>query len=775
MINMVKNFFQSIFAECEKNKFRLTLLFSIIISFFAYCFSIPAFSNIHPFNYLSIGICGIMCVLMLLYTFLYSKIKINILIGFLFIFNICIVLTHLINRTFYDTPKTIFLMSAVSFCVYQFACSIKRKEVLFVAILVAGFLFSAIFIIYFRSKIFNLSNLFKDRLGVPFDNENEIAKEFSFFALISFAFIFKSKKIVSKILLSFLTALFVFLLMTTGSISALLSTILVGVICSILFEKTVKGKIIIGAVTIAVIGLFVVLLQIPQLSYFKDRIANIFKTLFSFGKEAEDGSSLSRFEAALTSFKIGFSKPIFGYGYMASTNFNNLNIQAHNNLAELFLDFGAIGLIIFESALLLPLFYTKKHENRELIFSIFIFMFVFQFFLTTYYKKFEYIFFALGFAILDDVFDFSFVIHNSSMLKKNNKKKRIIEIIPSLSPVGGAETFLVDFITNIKKRYDDRFEVILIILYEQSESPLIDKIKENDITIYQLNKHKGFDIKCAFKLRDIVLDYYPDIVHSHLLTIRTIKMAFPLRRKRIKFFHTIHHNYSGNKSDDFLVKLIKRNYLNPICVAETPAKEYSKVCNKNICYINNGIDISKFDNSISLSKRDIDFLVVGRFVQVKNHQKLLEIINRYFSDEKYKFVFLGDGELLPACKEYCDNNKLDKIVTFYGSVDDVNKYMSNSKILIMPSLNEGNPIVINEAIASGMLVIGNDVGGIHDLLINNNYGFLIDINDDQKFALTMRSVIKKANERKGKIKNNDLDRISISRCVDEYLVYFGLV
>ena len=775
MIKGMKTFFQSIYQECEKNKLRFFILVATFLLFFAYCLSIPAFSNIHPFNYLSIGICGLMCISMLIYTFLYSKIKINLLIGLLFVFNVCILLTHLINHSFFEMPKTIALMSIVAFCIYQFGCSIKRKELLFLLVLVAGILFSLIYIVYFRSRLIDFSNLLDGKIGDPFDNPNEIAKEFSFFALIAFAFIFKSKKISLKILCLIITIVFLFLIMTTGSISALLSTIVAGIVCSIIFEKTIKGKIIIAGAVVVTVTLFVLLLQLPQLSYFKDRIDSIFNTLISFGKDAEDGSSLNRFQALLTTFKIGFTKPVFGYGYMASTSFNNLNIQAHNNYIELFLDFGMLGLFLYESIVLLPIIYSKKHKNRELVLSTAIFMLVFQLFLTTYYKKYEYIFFALGFAVLDDAFDFSYVVHNSSIFRRNRQKKCIVEIIPSLSPVGGAETFITDFIIDAKSRYSSEIDIVLIILYEQVDSNLLKTLNEKGVTIYQLHKHKGFDLKCAFKLRDIVLDYYPEVVHSHLLSIRTLKTAFLFKRKRIKFYHTIHHNYSGSKSDKFLIKLIKKHYLNPVCVAETPSKEYSKVCGLSIAYINNGIDKNKFDNTVPLGDRKIDYLVVGRFVQIKNHLRLLEIINEYFKDEKYNFTFLGDGELLSECKRYCRINKLGEIVTFKGSVNNVAKYMSNSRVLVMPSLNEGNPIVINEAIASGMAIIGNDVGGIHDLLIDNKWGFLVDVNDKQKFASTMKKIIKNIEDKKIRLINHNRDKISISNCVDNYLKLFEVI
>ena len=775
MKDFLKKTFDYLYPYEDKRWLRVTLYFASLAFFFAYCLSIPAFSNIHPFNYISIALCGMMCASMGLYAFLYSKIKINISIGILIIFNITIILTHLINHNFSSFPKTIILMTLVSFFVYQFACTVSNKDLLFLIIGIGALCFAVVFVYYFRNDIFHLSNLFQKRLGPPFDNENEIGKEFGFFALIFFVFAFKSKKIAIKICAGLGTLLFVFLIMATGSISNLLSIILACLICSIIFVKGIKNKLIIVVSSAVVVGLFVAILQIPALSYFKTRIEGVLTTLFSFGKDVEDGSSLNRLQAALTSIRVGFSKPIFGFGYMASMDFNALNVQAHNNIAELFIDFGISGLVLFEALLILPIAYARRVKDNKFIYAISIFMVIFQLFLTTYYKKYEYVFLALIYASLDDVFEPSYVLFNSKMFNKGRKKKLIFEVIPSLAPVGGAEVFVADFIANIKKRYSDDIEIALVLLYEQEDSFLLQKMVDNGVTIYQLKKHKGLDFRCAFRLRDLVLDQNPDIIHTHLLTISTLKMAFLFKRKRIKFIHTIHHNVSNSKSEKLLLNLIKHKYLEPICVASTPAKEYSERTEMEIKYINNGVDLDKFDNSAKLVNRSYDFLAVGRFAKVKNHLELLNIIRDYFNDKNNKFVFLGEGPLLDDCKTFCDNNNLNDIVEIKGVVDNVPQYMSQSKVLVMPSLNEGNPIVINEAIASGMIVVGNDVGGIHDLLADSKFGYLANVKDHGAFADVMKKALEEANSSNEFISKDDMKKYDISYTVDSYLSIFGVL
>ena len=771
MIKKLKELFTSIIPSESKPIQKLLFIASLFL-FFAYCFSIPMFAiNMH---YIPIIICGLMCLLMGLYTFFYGKFKINLLIALLILFNIAIFITHIINLNLSLLPKTIVLMSVVAFFVYEFLSSTKKANVFLVTLLVAGLIFGLIYILKYRSEIFNFSSIFSKRLGSDFDNENEISKEFGFFCVVSVAFLLKNKKVVLKVLCGLSVVFFLFLILTTGSISNLLTTTVVCFLTVLFCQKKIKTKLIMGGVALGVVALFVILLQLPFMAYFKTRIGNIFSTIFSLGKENYDGSTYDRFSATLTSFGIGFNRIMFGFGYMSATSFTNNYIQAHNNFAELFLDFGLVGVVIYEAVVFIPLSKEKKFEDRYFVLPIMLYMFVFQLFLTTYYKKFEYIFLAYVFALLDDNFRGQFVVYHSNCLRKEHQKKVIFEVIPSIVPVGGAETFLIDFIESCKKRYSDEFDIKLIVLYKNGIPDYL-KEKLNGVEIIEIGKDRGLDISCACGLRSLIFEYKPVIIHTHLFALSTLKIALPFRKRNIKCYHTIHHNFPGVDNNQKLLKyLVKRDYLTPVCVADVPTEEYAKYLGKKPICIPNGIDLNNYKNEKPLSSRDIDFLLVGRFVEVKNQKYVLELLRNNEALQKYKFTFLGDGPLLEESKEYATSNNLTNIVNFAGFVQNANEYMSNAKVLVMPSLNEGNPIVINEAFASGMLVVGNNVGGIKDLIASNENGDMTSIYNKRDFANKMLSQIEKANKTK-KIIKQDNSKISIDYCVDNYLHLFGVI
>ena len=98
------------------------IYYSALVLLGLFSFSIPCFSNNYPFNYLSIAIAATFCLVVLLDVFVFSK---KIHFGYyaftLLIFLIVIFVSQLINLRFSTFPKSIFLLSIISFFIYQFA------------------------------------------------------------------------------------------------------------------------------------------------------------------------------------------------------------------------------------------------------------------------------------------------------------------------------------------------------------------------------------------------------------------------------------------------------------------------------------------------------------------------------------------------------------------------------------------------------------------------------------------------------------------------------
>lgn len=142
--------------------------------------------------------------------------------------------------------------------------------------------------------------------------------------------------------------------------------------------------------------------------------------------------------------------------------------------------------------------------------------------------------------------------------------------------------------------------------------------------------------------------------------------------------------------------------------------------------IPNGVDIKKFKPK--LKKRN-KLIFVGRIVPQKN----LTMLFRAISTPQLKNLtvsIIGEGPQMSLLKKITNEQSLN--VKFYGIVDytKLPAFYSNASIFVLPSLLEGNPKSLLEAMACGCIPIGTNVKGINDVIKNGQNGILVDLNQE---------------------------------------------
>jgi len=144
------------------------------------------------------------------------------------------------------------------------------------------------------------------------------------------------------------------------------------------------------------------------------------------------------------------------------------------------------------------------------------------------------------------------------------------------------------------------------------------------------------------------------------------------------------------------------------------------------------IDLNIF-NSQDLEKK-YDAVFSGRLVKNKGITLLLEAIRKLkIQNPNFKLIIVGSGPLENKIKKYIEKYKLEKNVEFSGwlsTINDVAKIYNQSKIMIMPSFNEGGPRVNLEAMACRVSVITTRVGAMPDIIRDGENGLFVDWNAD---------------------------------------------
>ena len=190
-------------------------------------------------------------------------------------------------------------------------------------------------------------------------------------------------------------------------------------------------------------------------------------------------------------------------------------------------------------------------------------------------------------------------------------------------------------------------------------------------------------------------------------------------------------------------------------------KTYSLDATKTIT-VPGGIELEVLGDSVPDDLKHVfasgDTLVnVASFVPEKNHSGLLRIMKRLLEyDTNLKLLLIGDGKLKSHIEQQVLDMNLSDHVFFAGYRNDVLSIVRKAKALILPSLIEGLPAVILEAMYCRTPVISYDVGGIPEILKLNETGWLVKKGNEEAFAAAVRDALTSAYTETIKAKAYDL-------------------
>ena len=166
----------------------------------------------------------------------------------------------------------------------------------------------------------------------------------------------------------------------------------------------------------------------------------------------------------------------------------------------------------------------------------------------------------------------------------------------------------------------------------------------------------------------------------------------------------------------------------------------------NIYLIENGVHLEKYLNKKTILENDkVKFIHVGRFNGVKNHSFLIDVFNEINKEYKETSLhLLGDGPLRGDIEQKVKKLNLNDKIVFHGNVSNVPELLNESDVFLFPSIYEGSPLSIIEALAAGLPIVASDRGGIPGLVENNVNGYLCDLKVED-FKNSIKNIIENKN------------------------------
>lgn len=175
-----------------------------------------------------------------------------------------------------------------------------------------------------------------------------------------------------------------------------------------------------------------------------------------------------------------------------------------------------------------------------------------------------------------------------------------------------------------------------------------------------------------------------------------------------------------------------------ICNAEAiRAKLVEKhgVQESRISVVPNGVDTDFFTPDSTQVFTSPTILYAGRLVKQKDPLMLLEafcLIHKVMPDAK--LLIVGNGSLRVQLDQFIKHHSLEKHVSLIRGTVDIEKYMQQASIFLLPSLYEGSPNILVEALACGVPVVATRTSGIPELVEHGMNGYLVSPGDAKSMA-----------------------------------------
>jgi glycosyltransferase involved in cell wall biosynthesis len=351
---------------------------------------------------------------------------------------------------------------------------------------------------------------------------------------------------------------------------------------------------------------------------------------------------------------------------------------------------------------------------------------------------------------------------------------KIVQMLPALG-WGGAQMFCIQLCNELAKY--PGYEVTLVSLYDHNSTHMSTDLIDERVKFITLGKKKGFDAKIFKKVYNLLQEIKPDVVHTHLhsgyyVTLAYLMMNDPATRK-IHTFHSLVTKDAPWHGRLIYKYFFQRGIIHPVSISEEVFKgaveEYND-CIKTLIH-NGSVPVqssSKFqsvtDTITGLKKnKDTKVLVnVGRIYKVKNQQLIIDTMKILEAEGENAIALIIGGLLAKDHPAYLqeDEELYDQLIQnkpknvhFIGKVNNVGDYLLNADAFLLPSLYEGLPISLLEAMSAGAVPVCTPVGGLLDI-IKPNIGFLSKDLSTESYLAALKAFLHSDNQTIEKLKAN---------------------
>jgi glycosyltransferase involved in cell wall biosynthesis len=262
----------------------------------------------------------------------------------------------------------------------------------------------------------------------------------------------------------------------------------------------------------------------------------------------------------------------------------------------------------------------------------------------------------------------------------------------------------------------------------------------------------------AWNLTEVIRNNHIDLIHAHfaypegpvglLAKNRTSKpLVVTVHGSDILVVPAVRYGWRLDKRIDTIIGKVLNGADAIIAASRATFNEVSNIVRDSdkVHLIPNGVDLQRFSPNIDGGQLRKKLGIEGRSIvfTLRHHESQygLEYLIRAIpivAKERNDVVFVigGDGSLMKFHQQLANALEVTDKVVFTGMIprDEVPHYYAMSNLIVAPSLQEAFGLVVSEAMACGKPVIGTNVGGIPDQIIDGHTGFLVQTKNPREIA-----------------------------------------
>lgn len=321
---------------------------------------------------------------------------------------------------------------------------------------------------------------------------------------------------------------------------------------------------------------------------------------------------------------------------------------------------------------------------------------------------------------------------------------------------GGLETLVVDCINRMPA---DKYRHAIICLTDYTD--FANKITKPGVEIIALHKRPGLAPGTHADIWKLLRKLRPTVLHTYNLAAIEYSVAAMLAGVPVRV-----HAEHGREASDPEGKNPKHNLLRrlmiPFVDVFVPVSGDLQrwltraigVPQKKNLLVNNGVDTARFvPASTGIAPQTHPFAndcfvigTVGRIQDVKNQRALVDAFVHLLESmpserARLRLAIVGDGPLMSAIRERIAAAGVADLVWLPGARTDIAEIMQGFSVFALPSIAEGTPVTILEAMATGLPIVATRVGGIPEVVVDGETGTLVPPSDHRALAAALARYI----------------------------------